>query len=49
MKRLIMVLLLLTLALILSGCGHHGMHGWMVNSGQQTITSMQETGPETRA
>ncbi len=35
MKRLISILLFLALAVILSGCGHHGMHGWMVDSGQQ--------------
>lgn len=41
MKRLITILLLLALAVILSGCGHHGMHGWMVD-GQQKINNHQQ-------
>ncbi len=43
MKRLLTVLLLLALAVILSGCGHHGMHGWMVDGQRQGNSHVQET------
>ncbi len=49
MKRLITILLLLALAMILSGCGHHGMHGWMVDSRQQNNAHLQDTRSGTRA
>ncbi len=44
MKRMITILLLLALAVILSGCGHHGMHGWMVDGPQKIDTQLQGTG-----
>ncbi|MFP7755882.1 hypothetical protein ACLG6S_14740 [Thermodesulfobacteriota bacterium B35] len=49
MKRLTTILLLLLMAVILSGCGHHGMHGWMVDGQQESIGHPQATGTGTPA